>query len=99
VIEGQTTQQIVQRIKGTRALKYADGLLDISRRNLTAIVRTAVAHTQNFARARMMKANEDILKGEQFVAVLDSKTSPICQGLDGKIFDLGKAPVPPLHIG
>jgi SPP1 gp7 family putative phage head morphogenesis protein len=99
VIEGQTTQQIVQRIRGTRALKYADGLLDISRRNATAIVRTAVAHTQNFARERMMKANEDILKGEQFVAVLDTRTTEICQMNDGKVFPVGQGPVPPLHFG
>jgi SPP1 gp7 family putative phage head morphogenesis protein len=99
VIEGQPTAQIVQRIRGTRALKYTDGLLEISRRNATAIVRTAVAHTQNFARERMMLANEDILKGEQFVATLDARTTEICQLNDGEVFPVGEGPIPPLHIG
>lgn len=99
VIEGQTTNEIVKRIRGTRALQYTDGVLDINRRNAQAIVRTAVAHTANFARERVMVENEDLLKGEQYVSVLDARTTPICQSLDGEIFPVGEGKIPPLHIG
>jgi SPP1 gp7 family putative phage head morphogenesis protein len=99
VIEGQTIQQITQRIRGTRALNYADGLLDISRRNAEAVVRTAVSHTANFARERVMKENEDLLKGEQFVATLDGRTTPECIKNDGNIYPVGEGPIPPLHFG
>jgi SPP1 gp7 family putative phage head morphogenesis protein len=98
VIEGQTIQQMTQRIRGTKANAYADGLLGISRRNAETIIRTAVSHTQNFARERVMKANEDIIKGEQFVATLDGRTSPECIQNDGRVFDIGEGPIPPLHF-
>lgn len=99
VIEGQTINEIVRRVRGTKALAYKDGIIDITRRNAEAIVRTAVAHTTNFARESLMKANEDILNGEQYVSVLDSRTTPICQSLDGEIFAVGKGAIPPMHIG
>lgn len=99
VIEGQTINEIVRRIRGTRALGYTDGLMEINRRNAQALVRTAVAHTTNFARESVMKANEDILKGEQYVSVLDSRTTPLCQSLDGKIYPVGEGAIPPMHIG
>jgi hypothetical protein len=50
ILEGQTTNEIVRKIRGTKALNYADGLLDINRRNAETIVRTAIAHTAAYAR-------------------------------------------------
>lgn len=35
---------------------------------------------------------------EQYVAVLDSRTTKLCRGLDGKRFPLGEGPIPPLHM-
>lgn len=35
---------------------------------------------------------------EQFVAVLDSRTTKICRRLDGKRYKLGVGPIPPLHM-
>ena len=98
VIQNETTDQIVRRIRGTRANAYKDGLIAISRKQASTIVRTAVAHTANVARETVYQANAGIIKGEIWVSTLDSKTSPECQQLDGKQFKLGSGPYPPIHF-
>ena len=85
-VEGQTTAEIVKRIRGTRALKYADGLLDINRRNAETIVRTAISHTASYARDLTYAANDDIIKGIKWLSTLDSRTTPICQVRDGLVY-------------
>jgi hypothetical protein len=35
---------------------------------------------------------------EQFVAVLDGRTTKLCRGLDGNRYKLGVGPIPPLHL-
>ncbi len=98
-IEGETTDQIVRRIRGTRSQKYADGLLEITRRNAQAIVRTAVQHTSSFAAQRMYEENSDIIKAVRYTSVLDTRTTAICRARSGKVFPLGeKRPAIPAHI-
>jgi SPP1 gp7 family putative phage head morphogenesis protein len=98
VLEGQTIAQIVQRVKGTRAMGYKDGILEISRRGAEALVRTAVNHTVNVARDQVYQANSGLIKGIQWVSTLDGRTSSICQSRDGKVFPLASGPRPPAHI-
>ena len=43
------------------------------------------------------KANADIVEGYRWVSTLDSRTSELCQSLDGQRFDLGEGPMPPAH--
>jgi SPP1 gp7 family putative phage head morphogenesis protein len=97
-VEGETIDQLVRRIRGTRKENYKDGILEINRRNAEAVVRTAVAHTAQSARDDVFAANADIVKGWKFTATLDARTSAVCRGLDGKVFDLGKGPKPPRHF-
>ncbi len=78
-LEGKTTDQIVRSIRGTRAAGYADGFLERPRKDLAAVVRTAVSHTAATARQELTKANEDILKAERWVSTLDNKTSAPCR--------------------
>lgn len=89
-VEGQTNEQIVTRIRGTRALRYKDGVLERSRRGLTAIVRTAVGHTAATARDQTYAANADVIKAEEWVATLDLRTSPMCRARDGKRYTAGE---------
>lgn len=98
MMQGEGTDAIVRRIKGTRAARYSDGILDISRRSAQSIVRTAVTHVSNQAAQQTWKANSDILKGWQFLATLDSRTTAQCGSNDGKVFPIGEGPIPPLHI-
>lgn len=95
---GETTAQIVARVRGTKALGYADGALQGSRAQINATVSTSVAHTTSQARAQSAETNKDILKGEKWSATLDSSTCPRCAVLDGKVFDLGDGPTTPEHV-
>ncbi len=97
IAEGESIPVMVRRIRGTKAAQYADGILQISRRNAEAVVRTSVAGVSTNCRDEMYKANSDVIKGVQYVATLDNRTTPICMGLDGRVFDIGKGPRPPQH--
>ncbi|MGY3265153.1 phage head morphogenesis protein [Lysobacter sp. HA35] len=95
--EGRTTDEIVRDLRGTKAANYADGQLAVSRRHARTVAHTGVQHVAHVARAEFMRANDDLIKGYRWVSTLDSKTSEVCQSLDGRIFDLGGGPMPPAH--
>lgn len=97
VAQGETTDQIVRRVAGTRAQKYADGALAITRRDATAVVRTAVAHVAGRAREQVWQSNEDIVERLRWTSTLDGRTSPVCRARDGKLFPVDKGPRPPAH--
>lgn len=92
-IENQTISQIVQRIRGTRALKYSDGILDITRRNAETIVRTAISHTASFTRDRFFEANSAVIKALKWHSTLDGRTSESCRARDGKLYTLSHKPI------
>lgn len=95
--QGQTNAQITKNLRGTKANRFNDGdLAKINRSNKT-LVRTAVQHASQQARTAVMKENDDLIKGYEWVSVLDSKTSDICAGLDGRKFKVGEGPLPPIH--
>jgi SPP1 gp7 family putative phage head morphogenesis protein len=98
IVEGQTTDQIIRRIRGTRANKFSDGILNISRRHASSVVRTATSHVSHRATMETYQANQDIVKGLKFIATLDSRTTPICRAYDNKVFKMGEEPVLPLHF-
>jgi len=98
IVEGLTTQAIVTSVIGTRKLGFKDGILHKSRQGVTAITRTALNHAANEAREEFFKENEDIVKNLVWVAVLDGRTTPICQARSGERFPVGKGPRPPAHI-
>lgn len=96
--EGQTNFQIIKNIRGTKALKYNDGILATTNRNAGAIVRTAVQHVATQARMETLKANSDVVQSVEWVSTLDSKTTAQCRTLDKRRFKLTEGPRPPIHI-
>lgn len=96
--QGQTTADIVRAIRGTKAKRYADGIMESVGRNTDAVVRTAIQHVASTARMETWARNADVVEGYKIVATLDGKTTPICRSLDGQVFPLGKGPKPPFHI-
>lgn len=98
MVGSETTDQIVARIRGTKALQYRDGVLDISRRSAQSMVRTAVSHVSNVAAQDTWKANAHLVKGWQFLATLDGRTTVTCAGLSGSFHPIGEGPIPPRHI-
>jgi hypothetical protein len=71
---GETTAQIVSRVRGTKALGYADGAMQGTRAQVRTAVNQAVSHVQSVASAQAAEANKDILKGEKWSATLDTST-------------------------
>ncbi|WP_225784241.1 phage minor head protein [Xenophilus sp. Marseille-Q4582] len=96
-LEGRTTSQIVRDIRGTRAKGYVEGFLEIDRRHLETMVRTAVQHTAGGVRDRFMEENADVLESQLFVATLDGRTSPPCIARSGKRYTVGERPKPIGH--
>ncbi len=97
-VEGETVDQLVRRIAGTKANQYQDGILDISRRSAEAMARTAINHTSTFARQMLYEENDDLVKAVKWVSTLDSRTTPVCRARDGMVFPIDKGPRPPAHI-
>lgn len=85
-VQGQTTDQIVRKIIGTKANGYRDGVIDRSRRDVESVVRTALSHTAEVAREKTIEANGDIIKAVRWVSTLDSRTSEACRVRDGKTY-------------
>ena len=92
-VENQTISQMVQRVRGTKSKGFADGIIEIDRRNAEAVVRTAVGHTAGFARDEFYKSNSDLVKGIVWNSKLDSSTTTICIVRDLKRYDLNHKPV------
>lgn len=99
ITAGERVDEIVRRVRGTKAAGYADGVLNVSSRNAEAIVRTAINHVSNAARQITFENNSSVLSGVRWVSTLDSRTTPICRALDGKVFPVDFGPRPPAHWG
>lgn len=96
--EGQTNSEMIRVVRGTRANKFNDGELAISKRGASAMVRTAVQHTASIARQATWDANSDLVKKVKWVSTLDGRTTQICRSLDGQIFPVDSGPRPPIHV-
>ena len=110
VFSGETTQQIARRLVGD--LNFADfgplsvkqlaasggELTKLANHQIQTIVRTSVNQVQNQASQAVYAANSKVAPKYEYVATLDSKTTPICQRLDGEQFEYNKGPTPPQHF-
>ena len=76
--EGQTTQQIVQGIAGTRSQNYKNGLLNVSRTSAERMVRTSLSHTSSVAKSTFFEENKDLVPYYEWVSTLDGRTSATC---------------------
>lgn len=86
-VEGQTTADIIRKIRGTKALRYEDGILARPRRELATVVQTALSHTAQTARSASYAANADLIKALRWVSTLDSRTSKeFCVPRDGLLY-------------
>lgn len=86
-VEQATIQSIVSKVRGTRTMKFEDGVMAIDRRSAEALVRTAISHTAGFARDTFMQENSDIVKQAEWVSTLDGRTSEPCILRDRKLYD------------
>lgn len=69
MVAAETNQAIVRRVRD---------VMDLSRRNAEALVRTSVQSVANNATRETFKANGDIIEGIKQLSTLDNRTTPIC---------------------
>lgn len=93
--QGEPTPEIVRRLIGTKANMFTDGILSMSRRDATAIVRTAVNHVSNVAREYVWDANADVILARVWTSTLDGRTSAVCRARDGHAVPVGDNKLPP----
>lgn len=67
---------------------YRGGVLSRAEKDVEAIVRTAVTHVSNVGMLETFRANQTVVSGVEYVATLDSRTTPICMALDGTVWPL-----------
>lgn len=69
---------------------------DIAQTSLERYARTKFTEVTNKGRVNFFNES-GIVAAYEYSAILDDRTSEICDGLDGKVFSAGTEPVPPLH--
>ncbi|EPM0703424.1 phage minor head protein [Klebsiella aerogenes] len=90
---GDTTEQIARKVRGHANRGYQDGALQMSRTNAGSIAKTAVGHLTSTARQSFATANDDILKGKQWLSTLDNRTSKDCRIRDRLKYTLDNKPI------
>lgn len=99
-VEGESIPEIVRRLRGTRALRYTNGIMQASRRGAETLARTIINHISNTAALETYRANADLVKEVEWLATLDRATCPICGALDGTTWPTGDShALPPAHPG
>lgn len=93
LLQGESIDKIVRRIRGTRAGSFADGILQLGRRETEAIVRTAVQHVAQNARDETWRANSDLVESVNWDATLDNRTCEQCMIRDGLRYTLDGKPI------
>ena len=82
VLAGESQKQITSRILD------GVGSLKLNKAQAKALVRTSVSATNNAALEATFKANSDVISGIEADATLDARTTDICLGRDGGIWDI-----------
>ena len=97
--QGLTTDEIVRKVRGTKANNFKDGILGgATKREADAMVRTSLQHVSAQAQQMVYDDNDDIIEGYIWISTLDNRTTSQCRSLDGKFFKMGKGPMPPIHV-
>ena len=108
-MNNETIGDLSNRIRGTQAQGFRDGIIRTSQNQAKTLSRTLISSVANQTRQESYLNNSDVVSGVQFLAVLDGKTTPVCQSLAGKTWKIkngGYVPqngapdfrVPPIHF-
>lgn len=106
---GETTQEIIFKLEQfflqytvPEGLQIEEGKL-LTPHHLENIVRTNFSDAYNQGRLDMMEDKDlgDLVTGVMFSAIMDERTTEVCEALDGQIFMQGDPDIarftPPLH--
>jgi SPP1 gp7 family putative phage head morphogenesis protein len=96
----RAVRQAIERREGVGPLaKLVRDMLQVPMRDAQALARTAMAHVEIESALEVYRGNTDIAPMWEWLATLDSRTTPYCRSQDGKRyrFDDETAPRPPAH--
>lgn len=82
-VDGAKADDIVDGLRGTRSAGFKDGSLQTARRNLGTAVQTGMVALVNTVRQNVWQES-GIVAGQIWVAILDGRTTLICQSRDGR---------------
>jgi len=85
MIQGRTNQEILADVLGTPGARFKDGARNMTRNGAKTLVRTLTNHAASQGRQAVWEENEDIVRAVQWVATLDTRTSPVCRERDGRV--------------
>jgi len=98
MIEGKNIPQMANDLLAKNYDAFTTGGVNKAVNNAKAVARTAANYVSNQSRLAFAVENSDVIKGVEYIAVLDDRTSEICMLLHGTVYpvnDIGA--VPPQH--
>ncbi len=99
LVQRKSKDAILRDVVGSRGLDGADGTTQVTRRQFPTLIDMMFVSLGTWARDAIFDENAELLPEDVYVAVLDSRTTPICRSLDGNIYPRGEGPMPPIHWG
>lgn len=80
---GEAMETTVGNITGTRERNYKNGLMRVSANQANTLARTSILNMSNTIRQETYLENKDVIRGVEFLAHLDSRTTTICMAHAG----------------
>jgi SPP1 gp7 family putative phage head morphogenesis protein len=101
-IEKEVRQELQKAIRDGSPLSKVSGVLDdqgveLSKIQLERFARTKFTEVMNRGRLSFFD-DSGVVAAYQYSAILDGRTTTVCEGLHGKVFKAGEQPVPPMHF-
>lgn len=91
LLQAETNDQLVRRIRGTYIgtgsdglPDYSGGIMDVTTRNAEALVRTSARAVAAAAARETYSTNRDVVQGLVQISTLDGRTTPTCIAYAGK---------------
>ena len=97
-IVAETRESLILHESLGQTSKRIQKALDIGRRSAEGISHNALHTAWQFAERELYLENPEMVQKMRFVAQIDRKTTELCISLDGEVFPIKDAPLPPLHF-
>jgi len=89
-IEGVVKNGVIQGQVNSEIASNLSNVLGVSRGHAETITRTATSMVSNQAREAVYQSNQDVIKGYEFMATIDGRTSFGCSTRDGALYDTNR---------
>lgn len=95
-VNAENTSDYIQSIIGTKSGSYLDGDIGKIVRQNRSIVGTVLQHVSSEVQHSIGKSFYDEY---MWSSIIDNSTTNVCRDRNGNIYQYGRGPVPPAHIG